>query len=255
MQRMASMMGGSREAESHTDYQPLPGGEFDDIGESQRAIDTAHRLRSTPSRKIHPLPRLARRFFFLTLRSPLHAASISGGIRQPDFSQDSGAGATQASAQNHGGNLIASCPKCASQLLIPPGVPTVACGSCGQAISPVVSGGHGAPAPPPGPEPFTKMVKCPLCAAVLQQPPGASLAVCGGCHQVIAMPGGENGGGGGQPQASGASSEASALGEGGMPPIIACPSCNMRLQPPPGAPLVACGGCRQVMQVPGVAQS
>jgi hypothetical protein len=45
------------------------------------------------------------------------------------------------------------------------------------------------------------------------------------------------------------------LGEGGMPPIIACPSCNMRLQPPPGAPLVACGGCRQVMQVPGVAQS
>jgi|TARA_B100000767_G_scaffold34877_1_gene29662 hypothetical protein len=34
MQRMASMMGGSREAESHTDYQPLPGGEFDDIGES-----------------------------------------------------------------------------------------------------------------------------------------------------------------------------------------------------------------------------
>ena len=55
MQRMASMMGGSREAESHTDYQPLPGGEFDDIGESQRAIDTAHRPRSTPSRKIHPL--------------------------------------------------------------------------------------------------------------------------------------------------------------------------------------------------------
>jgi hypothetical protein len=34
MQRMASMMGGSREGESHTDYQPLPGGEFDDIGES-----------------------------------------------------------------------------------------------------------------------------------------------------------------------------------------------------------------------------
>ena len=72
---------------------------------------------------------------------------------------------------------------------------------------------------------------------------------------MIAMPGGENGGGGGQPQASGARSEASALGEGGMLPIIACPSCNMRLQPPPGAPLVACGGCRQVMQVPGVAQS
>ena len=63
MQRMASMMGGSREAESHTDYQPLPGGEFDDIGESQGAIDTANRLRSTPSRKIHPLPRLARDSF------------------------------------------------------------------------------------------------------------------------------------------------------------------------------------------------
>jgi len=25
-----------------------------------------------------------------------------------------------------------------------------------------------------------KSVKCPLCAAVLQQPPGAELAICGG---------------------------------------------------------------------------
>jgi hypothetical protein len=69
MQRMASMMGGSREAESHTDYQPLPGGEFDDIGESQRAIDTANRLRSTPSRKIH-LPRLEILFPDASVPSP-----------------------------------------------------------------------------------------------------------------------------------------------------------------------------------------
>ena len=175
-------------------------------------------------------------------------------MRQPDFSQDGGSGVTHTNAQNHGGNLIATCPKCASQLLIPPGVPTVACGSCGQAISPVVSGGNGAPAPPPGAQAFTRMVKCPLCAAVLQQPPGASLAVCGGCHQVIAMPG-ENDGGNAQPHASSGVGVADASGEAGMPPIIACPSCQMRLQPPPGAPLVACGGCRQVMQVPGVAQS
>jgi hypothetical protein len=193
-------------------------------------------------------------FFFLTLRSPLPRASISGGMRQPDFSQDSGSGVTHTNAQNHGGNLIATCPKCASQLLIPPGVPTVACGSCGQAISPVVSGGNGAPAQPPGAQAFTRMVKCPLCAAVLQQPPGASLAVCGGCHQVIAMPG-ENDGGNAQPHASSRVGVDAGVGEAGMPPIIACPSCQMRLQPPPGAPLVACGGCRQVMQVPGVAQS
>ena len=66
---------------------------------------------------------------------------------------------------------------------------------------------------------------------------------------------GENYGGNAQPHASSGVGVADASGEAGMPPIIACPSCQMRLQPPPGAPLVACGGCRQVMQVPGVAQS
>ena len=50
MQRMASMMGGSREAESHTDYQPLPGGEFDDIGESQSAIHSRPKAPSDPRR-------------------------------------------------------------------------------------------------------------------------------------------------------------------------------------------------------------
>ena len=157
-----------------------------------------------------------------------------------------------------------------SQLMIPPGVPTVACGSCGQAISPVtqVPPGGGAPAGPRiQAQHDTRMVKCPLCAAVLQQPPGAQLAICGGCHQVIAMPGGGSAGvgaGGGDQgfHAGGTGAQhLSQHGYGGgvygnapgMPPLIACPSCNMRLQPPPGAPLVACGGCRQVMQVPGVA--
>lgn len=151
--------------------------------------------------------------------------------------------------------LVALCPKCNCQLMIPPDAPTVACGSCGQVISPVVNrGGYGdgmgAQAPAPAAAPARgggKMVKCPLCAALLQQPPGASLAICGGCHQVIGMP--EDPGGGGQ-------------NPGDMPPdsnhqrdvtlIISCPSCSLQLQPPPGAPLVACGGCRQVMQVPGV---
>mmetsp|Transcript_6850 Transcript_6850/g.28016 ORF Transcript_6850/g.28016 Transcript_6850/m.28016 type:complete len:260 (-) Transcript_6850:1043-1822(-) len=54
----------------------------------------------------------------------------------------------------NGERLVAMCPKCSSQLLIPPGVPTVACGSCGQAISPVINGEYGnasAPAPAPAP--------------------------------------------------------------------------------------------------------
>ena len=72
---------------------------------------------------------------------------------------------------------------------------------------------------------------CPLCAALLQPPQGSSLAVCGGCHQVVALPA--------TPSAD------------GIPPVIACPSCSRRNQPPPGAPLVSCGACRQVMRVPG----
>ena len=76
---------------------------------------------------------------------------------------------------------------------------------------------------------------------------------CGGCHQVIACRGRTTGNA--QPHASSGVGVDAGVGEAGMPPIIACPSCQMRLQPPPGAPLVACGGCRQVMQVPGVAQS
>ena len=192
---------------------------------------------------------------------PLHIDPLpsSDAIRQPDFEAESMSTSTSVqpppSQLHEGHSLIASCPKCSSQLVIPPGVPTVACGSCGQAISPVVNGGYpggamypgaGVPPPPQMPPPphgprhghGGQMVKCPLCAALLQQPPGASLAICGGCHQVIAMPGGGSGGpAGGHPE---------------PPPLIACPSCSMRLQPPPGAPLVACGGCRQVMQVPGV---
>jgi len=221
-----------------------------------------------------------------------------GGIRQPDFSSESAPTTQDATyhssmmqqhqqhqqhhvhhahqQQHHGQHLIATCPKCMSQLMIPPGVPTVACGSCGQAISPVVQsptggqssqwsgggegagGGSGAHQQHMQAAPTGNMVKCPLCAAVLQQPPGAALAICGGCHQVIAMPGSSGGGqhggevyaaaGGGQHQMPG--SGAAAMQN--MPAIIACPNCSMRLQPPPGAPLVACGGCRQVMQVPGV---
>ena len=112
--------------------------------------------------------------------------------------------------------------------------------------------------------PPKSMVKCPLCAAIVEQPPGASLAICGGCHQVIAMPG-DGGGGGGESSGGGEGGAGAAGGSGGSmpgwrpdagasarPPLIQCPRCATRLQPPPGAPLVACGECRQVMQVPGV---
>ena len=141
----------------------------------------------------------------------------------------------------NGERLVAMCPKCRSQLFVPPGVPTVACGSCGQAISPVVNGGYdNVRAPASAPTPVSggdQMVKCPLCSALLQQPPGASLALCGGCHQVIGMPGAPG------PQPS---------PQTHLPPIIVCPACSLQLQPPAGAPLVACGGCRKVMQVPWV---
>ena len=86
-----------------------------------------------------------------------------------------------------------------------------------------------------------------------EAPPGASLAICGGCHQVI-----------GKPDAQGDALARGQDGAHGMAPdmshqremtaIISCPSCSLQLQPPPGAPLVACGGCGQVMQVPGVAR-
>ena len=141
----------------------------------------------------------------------------------------------------NGERLVAMCPKCRSQLFVPPGVLTVACGSCGQAISPVVNGGYdNVRAPASAPTPVSggdQMVKCPLCSALLQQPPGASLALCGGCHQVIGMPGAPG------PQPS---------PQTHLPPIILCPACSLQLQPPAGAPLVACGGCRKVMQVPWV---
>ena len=238
--------------------------------DSPRATSASNRRRAkssgSPSRA--PTPPICRvRFQRFSLRRVLSRSPprtnplpSSDAIRQPDFEAESMSTSTSMhpppSQLHEGHSLIASCPKCASQLVIPPGVPTVACGSCGQAISPVVNGGYpgggmypgaGAPPPPQMPPPphgnghghGGQMVKCPLCAALLQQPPGASLAICGGCHQVIAMPGGGSGGpAGGHPE---------------PPPLIACPSCSMRLQPPPGAPLVACGGCRQVMQVPGVA--
>ena len=54
--------------------------------------------------------------------------------------------------------------------MIPPGVPTVACGSCGQAISPVVqpppgqqgAGGGGAQQIQAQAQPNVNMVKCPV---------------------------------------------------------------------------------------------
>ena len=52
--------------------------------------------------------------------------------------------------------------------MIPPGVPTVACGSCGQAISPVVQpppgggAGGGAPHIQAQAQPNVNMVKCPV---------------------------------------------------------------------------------------------
>ena len=153
-----------------------------------------------------------------------------------------------------------TCPGCQCQLVVTHGVPAVTCGECGQAIAPVfqesaplgvgmsqqqplgaVAGAsHPEPAPPHRPANPSgtldsnsgSLVMCPLCAALLQPPQGSSLAVCGGCHQVIALPGAP------------ASADAT-------PPVIACPSCSRRVQPPPGAPLVSCAACRQVMRVPG----
>jgi hypothetical protein len=155
---------------------------------------------------------------------------------------------------------IVTCPGCQCRLVVSHGVSSVTCGECGQAIAPVfqessplgvgmsqqqplgaVAGAsHPEPAPPhPPANPSATLdsssgflVKCPLCAALLQPPQDSSLAVCGGCHQVIALPGAP------------ASADAT-------PPVIACPSCSRRVQPPPGAPLVSCGACRQVMRVPG----
>ena len=92
-------------------------------------------------------------------------------------------------------------------------------------------------------------MKCPLCASLLQQPPGASLAICGGCHQVIGMPGAPG------PQPNPGYAPPGQSLQNNLPPIISCPACSLQLQPPPAAPLVACGGCRQVMQVPGVEES
>jgi hypothetical protein len=88
---------------------------------------------------------------------------------------------------------------------------------------------------------------------MLQAPPGASLAICGGCHQVIGMPDAQGDAlAMGQDGAHGMAPDMSHQRE--MTAIISCPSCSLQLQPPPGAPLVACGGCGQVMQVPGVAR-
>ena len=66
-------------------------------------------------------------------RAP-RAPSSTGAIRQPDFPSASSAHA-HARAHADGRSLIATCPTCAAQLMIPPGAPTVACGACGQGAS------------------------------------------------------------------------------------------------------------------------
>ena len=261
---------GSRDLGGH--YDRLPGGEFDDIGANPAGLFARVDVLSSPSRHVtsvtrFPLfpvssSRMSR--WTLTPTSPslpvAHRASFfSRSIlivsrAAAAFGADDHAGQPRsASAYADPGNgerLVAMCPKCRSQLLIPPGVPTVACGSCGQAISPVISGQYdNASAPAPAPAPVSgggQMVKCPLCAALLQQPPGASLAICGGGHQVIGMPGAP------APQPNPGYAPPAQSPQNNLPPIISCPACSLQLQPPPDAPLVACGGCRQVMQVPGV---
>ena len=80
-----------------------------------------------------------------------------------------------------------------------------------------------------------------MCACVCVCVGGETLRG-GGCHQVIAMPGSGGGGGGdgtqpgagaGQGVYGGAHQQQMTGGAGALPPLIACPSCSMRLQPPP----------------------
>lgn len=261
------------------DYTQLPGGELENVGACFVSVsvgiarvdvpfsrlctgrsdlfppkcDVSRYLRDLRFRRCH-LPRPAVVLCVLP-RPTLSHPSLSVPRADVARAQDGRAGHSD---QGRPERLVAMCPKCSCQLLIPPGVPTVACGSCGQVISPVVNGSYGeamgAPAPAPAPPSSEgKIVKCPLCGAMLQAPPGASLAICGGCHQVIGMPDAQGDAlARGQDGAHGMAPDMSHQRE--MTAIISCPSCSLQLQPPPGAPLVACGGCGQVMQVPGVAR-
>ena len=191
---------GSRDLGGH--YNRLPGGEFDDIGANPAGLFARVDVLSSPSRHVtsvtrFPLfpvssSRMSR--WTLTPTSPslpvAHRASffsrsilIVSRAAAAGGADDHAGQPRSASAYADPGNgerLVAMCPKCRSQLLIPPGVPTVACGSCGQAISPVISGQRqrrrrGAPAPVAGGD-----AGGPLCAAL---PSTWRSRICGGCHR------------------------------------------------------------------------
>ena len=192
-------------------------------------------------------------FFFLTLRSPLPRASrlrrdASAGLLPGRRLGRDAHERAESRRQSHRDVPPSARPSCSSRpacrrwRAAPAGRPS-------PRSSPVGT----EPRSRPGPNP-SRMVKCPLCAAVLQQPRCVAGRVRGMPTRSSRCRG----------RTTGERATARELGVGvadaserrACRPSSACPSCQMRLQPPPGAPLVACGGCRQVhSQVPGVAQS
>ena len=158
---------------------------------------------------------------------PLHIDPLpsSDAIRQPDFEAESMSTSTSVQpppSQLHEGHSLSRPAPSARQLVIPPARPRWRAAAaarpspgCQRRISGRgdVPRGRRAPSPSDAPSPSWTPTRTRrpdgevlLCAALLQQPPGASLAIRGGCHR-LAMP----------------AAAVVPRGHPEPPPLIACP--------------------------------